>query len=69
MNGKPMEYRETTDGKYQLWSVGFDGQDDGAKRAVDGNNPEKPRFSDANYSGDWVWDFSGSATESVLAND
>ena len=68
MNGKPMGYRETTDGRYLLWSVGFDGEDEGGKRAVDGKHPEKTKFSDANYSGDWVWDFSGTVTESVPDN-
>ena len=60
MNGKPMGYRGTTDGKYLLWSVGFDGEDDGGKRTLDQKQPDNTRFSDAKYSGDWVWDFPSS---------
>jgi hypothetical protein len=57
MDGKPMRYRKTADGKYALWSVGFDGKDDGGKRALDPKNPENTKFQDAGYVGDWVWDF------------
>jgi hypothetical protein len=57
MNDKPMHYRKTTNGKYALWSVGFDGKDDGGKRMLDEKHPENTRFSDEKYLGDWVWDF------------
>ncbi len=57
MSGKPMGYRKTADGKYALWSVGFDGRDDGGKRVLDAKHPESTRFSDEDYVGDWVWDF------------
>ncbi|MCE9519210.1 MAG: hypothetical protein K8R87_06640 [Verrucomicrobia bacterium] len=57
MNEKPMGYRKTADGRYALWSVGFDGKDDGGKRMLDKKMPENTRFSDEKYLGDWVWDF------------
>ena len=60
MNDKPMGYRKTPDGKYALWSVGFDGEDDDGKRTIDRKTAGEHRFSDANYSGDWVWDFPSS---------
>ena len=57
MDGKPMRYRKTPDGRYALWSIGFDGKDDGGKRTLDKKQPEYTRFHDAAYLGDWVWDF------------
>ena len=57
MDGKPMRYRKTPDGKYALWSIGFDGKDDGGKRTLDEKKPEDTRFYNATYVGDWVWDF------------
>jgi hypothetical protein len=56
---KAMGYRKTADGRYALWCVGFDGKDDGGKRVLDKDNPERTRFSDPKYVGDWVWDFAG----------
>jgi hypothetical protein len=57
MAGQPMGYRKTSDGRYALWSVGFDGKDDGGKRGIDELHPENTNFSEAKYVGDWVWDF------------
>jgi hypothetical protein len=57
MSGKPMGYRKTTNGKYTLWSIGFDGKDDDGQRKLDPKKPENTRFSDGKYVGDWVWDF------------
>ncbi len=57
MNAKPMNYRKTTNGKYALWSVGFDGKDDGGKRTLNEKYPENTKFHDEKYLGDWVWDF------------
>jgi hypothetical protein len=57
INESPMGYRKTADGKYALWSVGFDGKDDGGKRMLDEKKPENTKFLDDKYSGDWVWDF------------
>jgi len=61
MNNKPMGYRKTADGKYALWSVGFDGKDDGGKRVLDEKKPESTKFSDTKYVGDWVWSFERAA--------
>ena len=57
MDGKPMRYRKTPNGKYVLWSIGFDGKDDGGKRVLDEKKPERTWFYDEKYVGDWVWDF------------
>ncbi len=57
MNGKPMGYRKTAEGRYALWSAGVDGKDDGGKRALDEKHPETTKFQDPKYVGDWVWDF------------
>jgi hypothetical protein len=57
ISGKPMGYRNTPNGKYALWCVGFDGKDDGGKRVLDAKVPNITRFSDPAYIGDWVWDF------------
>ncbi len=57
INEKPMGYRKSADGKYTLWSVGFDGKDDGGKRTLNEKKPENTQFHKADYVGDWVWDF------------
>jgi len=59
INGKPMGYRKTENGRYVLWSVGFDGKDDGGKRALDGADAltNLKQLEDLSYKGDWVWDF------------
>ena len=57
MNGTLRHYRKTLDGRYAMWSVGFDGKDDGGKRVLNEKQPENTRFHDATYVGDWVWDF------------
>ena len=57
INGKPMNHRKDDRGRYILWSIGFDGKDDGGKRVLDEKTPERTRFSDGKYAGDWVWDY------------
>lgn len=59
LSGKPIGYRKTVDGKYMLWCIGFDGKDDGGKRVLDEKNPQKTKFSERSYKGDWAWDFAG----------
>jgi hypothetical protein len=51
INGQPLHYRRTEDGNFLLYSVGWNGRDDGGVPAKDGifNFPEK--------EGDWVWPF------------
>lgn len=57
LSGAPMGYRKTNEGHYVLWSVGFDGKDDGGKRVLDAKKPESTKFRDVKYVGDWVWDY------------
>lgn len=57
INGEAMKYRKTANGRYALWSVGFDGKDDGGRRVLDKKNPESTKFHAEKYVGDWVWDF------------
>jgi hypothetical protein len=57
LSGKPMGYRKTSDGRYALWCVGPDHEDDGGKRVLDEKQPEKTKFAEPSYTGDWVWDF------------
>lgn len=57
LSGTSLGYATTEVGRYQLWSVGLDGKDDGGKRVLDEKKPESTRFHSANYVGDWVWDY------------
>lgn len=57
LSGAPMGYRKTTEGRYTLWNVGFDGKDDGGKRVLDEKKPENTKFRNVKYVGDWVWDY------------
>jgi hypothetical protein len=56
MDGKPMRYRKTTDGRYVFWSIGHDGKDDGGKRIFENSDPKQTSFQFPGYVGDWVWD-------------
>jgi len=47
VNGQPLHYRPTADGKFVLYSVGLDGKDDGGK-------PIDPKRS-IGSPGDWAW--------------
>ncbi len=51
-----MRYERTAT-RYRLWVPGPDGEDDGGKRILDPEKPEKTKFHDENYEGDWVWDY------------
>lgn len=48
ISGKPYKYRRTSDGQFVLYSVGWDGTDDGGM-------PGKTLFDDK--KGDWVWQY------------
>ncbi|MEI6196081.1 MAG: hypothetical protein WCS42_17310 [Verrucomicrobiota bacterium] len=50
INGEPLKYRRTDDGNYLLYSVGWDGKDDGGM-------PEKSTPWPVKKEGDWVWRF------------
>lgn len=55
---KPMRYARTPAGRYKLWSLGFDGEDDGGKViASPMDDPSKPRLDLRDYPGDWVWSY------------
>ena len=53
----PMGYRKTVNGKYALWCVSLNGTDHDGARVLDQEHPEKTKFRDETYDGDWVWDF------------
>lgn len=58
MSGQSMGYERTADGRYRLWSVGWDGRDEGGKRGP-GKGASAPSFAKREYEGDWVWDVVG----------
>lgn len=58
-DGSPMKYRKTEDGRYKLWSVGFDLVDDGGKAPDKDAKGEAAKPSKAEYKGDWVWEYAG----------
>jgi hypothetical protein len=49
INGQPLHYRRTDDGKFLLYSVGWDGRDD------DGLPEDFKPFFQLKPAGDWVW--------------
>jgi hypothetical protein len=53
ISGKPMGYRTTANGRYALWCVGLDREDDGGKRHHEpmGDPAEK------GWKGDWLWTY------------
>ena len=50
INGQPLHYRPTPDGKFLLYSVGWNETDDGGKAAFTKNGNVDP------LKGDWVWE-------------
>jgi hypothetical protein len=50
ITGQSLKYRRTDDGQFQLYSVGWNGKDDGGKIGMnkEGNGPD-------DRQGDWVW--------------
>jgi len=50
ITGQSLKYRRTDDGQFQLYSVGWNGKDDGGKIGMnqEGNVPDDTQ-------GDWVW--------------
>ena len=61
-DGKPLRYRTTPAGRYQLWSVGFDGKDDEGKVTMDAKGTVK--LSKREYLGDWTWQYEPVKTDS-----
>lgn len=55
---QPMRYARTQAGRYKLWSLGFDGDDDGGRViASPMDQPSHPKLSSPDYPGDWVWSY------------
>ena len=50
-DGQPLRYRRTPEGKYLLYSIGWNAKDDGGTPAY--SKEGKPEFG--TVSGDWVW--------------
>ena len=76
IDGAPLRYRQTSDGRYQLWSIGWDGRDEGGSIAWPADrkwrggaaggplpypNPEKT-------TGDWVWQYAPAEPPDPPAN-
>ena len=51
IDGAPLRYHPTPDGRYQLYGVGWNGRDDGGKVAWNKSNTLDP------VEGDWVWQY------------
>ncbi|MEZ0275091.1 MAG: hypothetical protein ACAH88_09310, partial [Roseimicrobium sp.] len=56
----PMKYRKTEDGRYKMWSVGIDLVDDGGKEADKDAKGDAAKPNNAEYKGDWVWEYAAS---------
>ena len=50
--GQPFHYRRTPDGKFLLYSIGWNETDDGGQPSPHGKNGYRTDYT----SGDWVWD-------------
>ena len=57
MSGKPMLYRKIPGGRYAVWSIGFDCEDNDGKRGLNGDTSQPAEPKKEGYQGDWVWDF------------
>jgi hypothetical protein len=52
IDGQPLRYREDkSNGRYRLYSIGWNQQDDGGTVVMDSENPS--RIDEK--QGDWVW--------------
>jgi hypothetical protein len=51
VNGEPLHYRRTENGRFLLYSVGWNGKDDSGVIGTNQFNPFDPR------NGDWVWKY------------
>ena len=61
MSGQPFHYRRTEDGRFELWSVGSDGKDDGGVYRT--RNPKNNSVSEER---DWPWPLPGAHTERMF---
>ncbi len=51
MSGQPFHYERTADGRFRLWSVGWNGKDDGGQIEMQKVPKDAINFE----QGDWVW--------------
>ncbi|MES2598176.1 MAG: hypothetical protein V4662_22770 [Verrucomicrobiota bacterium] len=51
---KAFGYKPTSDGRYQVWGIGFDGKDDGGSVPLSAKG-KAPKLTHADYRGDWTW--------------
>ena len=56
IDDKPMRYRRTSDGRYMLWSLGFDQKDDDGKVTFD-SATGTAKIAKREYKGDWTWQY------------
>ncbi len=58
VNGQPLRYRRTDDGRYRLWSVGANLKDEDGTPGIDVVGPKDTRrISNDPNKGDWVWSY------------
>ncbi|WP_146849787.1 hypothetical protein [Brevifollis gellanilyticus] len=55
VDGLPMHYVQSSDGRFQLWSPGLDGVDDGGKFGEEVVPGSPKSLTNTRYEGDWVW--------------
>ncbi|MBX7209502.1 MAG: hypothetical protein K1X78_14395 [Verrucomicrobiaceae bacterium] len=59
LDGSPLYYRQTEDGRCIIWAVGFDGVDDGGESTPDDSSGKLRSYQRRlDYKGDWVWRYS-----------
>ncbi|MGY8653401.1 MAG: hypothetical protein ACKVJX_07225, partial [Verrucomicrobiia bacterium] len=51
LTGEHLKYRRLEGGRFDLYSVGWNLEDDGGESGLQNRNPEKPDYR----KGDWVW--------------
>ncbi|MDP1587824.1 MAG: hypothetical protein Q8M07_08790 [Prosthecobacter sp.] len=58
IDDKPMRYRQTDNGRYIIWSIGADREDDNGTPPSAKRNGHLPFvISASDYTGDWVWGY------------
>ncbi len=57
MDGQPLRYQRSHRGRYKLWSVGFDGKDDGGQVNLSKEGKPAYKVTRRNYVGDWTWQY------------
>ena len=53
INGQPLKYRRTADGRFILYSVGWNEKDDGGVVAPAKGHPDRQDI----LQGDWIWEY------------